>query len=70
MSEDTLLSSRNASTNGDREFLRPIVHQDSRVRLYSDLRRKIYPSEIKGVLQQALMGNLFYQYGRELMSEK
>jgi hypothetical protein len=62
MSELDTLSSSRVSTNGDHNaLLQSVIHQDSRARLYSDLRRKIMPAEVRGILAQALQGNLFWQ---------
>jgi phage gp29-like protein len=39
----------------------PIVHVDSRIRMFNDMRRKLFPGEIRGILASALMGDLFHQ---------
>src|SRR5260221_2520895 len=37
------------------------IHLDARDRIYLDLRRKLFPTEIEGVLTSAMDGSLYYQ---------
>jgi phage gp29-like protein len=39
----------------------PEIHLDARDRIYMDLRRKLFPTEIEGVLTSAMDGSQYYQ---------
>jgi Mu-like prophage protein gp29 len=43
------------------DIVTPEIHLDARDRIYMDLRRKLFPTEIEGVLTSAMDGSQYYQ---------
>jgi phage gp29-like protein len=43
------------------DIITPEIHLDARDRIYMDLRRKLFPTEIEGVLTSAMDGSQYYQ---------
>jgi phage gp29-like protein len=43
------------------DIISPEIHLDAKDRIYMDLRRKLFPTEIEGILSSAMDGSIYYQ---------
>jgi phage gp29-like protein len=43
------------------DIITPEIHLDAKDRIYMDLRRKLFPTEIEGILSSAMDGSIYYQ---------